>query len=327
MSKDPAFLLYYKDFDSDTADWEADAVGWYMRLLIFQAGSGYIPNDIEEIAQVARVKFSEYQSFSKRWAVRLACKFIPLSDGKLYNKKLAKVQSERKSGAIKKSVLAVFGNFLKSAKLGVMEEKSLKEVFHKEKSFYEILDAEKRKEEILIFLNNSIFCINNNKQPLTKRIAKRTQQEDEVEDENVNKEVIEKEKKVVEKKSFSDEVESCYKNCLAFFPEQLHPEKPENWKDTIEKLNRIEKIPFQIIEKITKSAREDDFWSKQFLSLPKLRAKQASSGLKYIVVFNEKFKSKPKTINRQTEEVIRENMSGLDPSMVDRIRKANNQIA
>lgn len=83
MSKDPAFLFYYKDFENDTADWEADAVGWYIRLLCFQAGNGYIPEDIEELAQLARVKFSEYQNFCERWAKRLALKFTPLSEGKM----------------------------------------------------------------------------------------------------------------------------------------------------------------------------------------------------------------------------------------------------
>lgn len=180
MAKDPAFLFYYKDFENDTADWEADSVGWYMRLLIFQAGNGYVPSDIEQLAQVARVKFSDFKNFSDRWAIRLACKFSTLSDGKLYNKKLSKIQSERKSGAVKKSVLAVFGNFIKSTKLSLQDEKELKRAFHNEDSFYEISDPEKRKFEILNFLENQIQL---NKQ----RYAKRTQQGDVNENEDVNK--------------------------------------------------------------------------------------------------------------------------------------------
>lgn len=169
MSKDPAILFYYKDFDSDTADWEADAIGWYMRLLIFQSGNGYVPSDLEELAQVARVRFSDYQIFSERWAKRLACKFKPLSEGKLYNTFLSKVQSKRKTGAIKKSVLAVFGNFIKSTELSLEEEKEIKKEFHKQDSFFEILNDEKRKNEILNFLNQSLINIK-------QRIAKRTQQ-------------------------------------------------------------------------------------------------------------------------------------------------------
>ena len=177
MSKDPAFLFYYKDFDSDTADWEADAIGWYVRLLIFQAGNGYIPSDIEQLAQVGRVKFSEYQIFCERWAKRLACKFKTLSDERLYNPKLSKVQSERKSGAVKKSVLAVFGNYIKSNELSVSEEKYLKNEFHKNKIFYEILDDEKRKNEILKYIESIMDKLKN-------KNAKRTQQEDAVADVN-----------------------------------------------------------------------------------------------------------------------------------------------
>jgi len=185
MSKDPAILFYYKDFDSDTADWEADAVGWYMRLLIFQSGNGYVPSGIEDLAQVARVRFSDYQTFCERWTKRLACKFETLSEGKLYNKFLSKVQSKRKSGAIKKSVLAVFGNYIKSEDLSLEEEKELKILFHKDTSFYDILDSEKRKEDIILFLYDSLIKIK-------QRIAKRSQQGNETG--NVNEDIIKDEK-------------------------------------------------------------------------------------------------------------------------------------
>lgn len=184
MSKDPAFLFYYKDFENDTSDWEADAIGWYIRLLIFQAGNGYIPSDIEELAQVGRVKFSDYQKFCERWTKRLACKFITLSDNKLYNPKLSKVQSERKSSAIKKSVLAVFGNYIKSTNLSVSDEKILKNEFHKEKSFYDILDYETRKNKILNHIELILYQLKTNN-------AKRTQQEDAIENEDVNKDIVE----------------------------------------------------------------------------------------------------------------------------------------
>ena len=184
MSKDPAILFYYKDFDSDTADWEADAIGWYVRLLIFQSGNGYVPSDIEGLAQVARVRFSDYQLFCDRWARRLACKFEAHSEGKLYNKFLSEVQLKRKSGAIKKSVLAVFGNFIKSTELSLKEEKELKILFHKDTSFYDVLDAEKRKEDIILFLNNSLIKI---KQRIAK--PKRTQQGNEIG--NVNEDITE----------------------------------------------------------------------------------------------------------------------------------------
>lgn len=103
---------------------------------------------------------------------------------------------------------------------------------------------------------------------------------------------------VVEKKEkeYSEDVKMTYINCLEFFLEHLHPKtdnQKNSWLDTIDKLNRIDKIPFSEIERITKEARSDDFWSKNFLSLTKLRLKNKEK-VPYIVVFNEKFKKSSK---------------------------------
>lgn len=94
-------------------------------------------------------------------------------------------------------------------------------------------------------------------------------------------------------KVYSEEVHSCFENCLKCFDDYLRPtrkSKANTWLDTIDKLNRIDGIPFEVIEYLVKKAREDNFWSQNFLSLTKLRKKNGD-GIKYIVVFNEKFKN------------------------------------
>jgi hypothetical protein len=106
---------------------------------------------------------------------------------------------------------------------------------------------------------------------------------------NVNDNVI--------NKIYSKEVYDCFDDCLNHFPKHLQPDtakKIDAWLDTIDKLHRIENIPFQWIDTITKKTREDDFWSKNFLSLTKLRKKN-NDGIKYIIVFNEKIKSNGKS--------------------------------
>tara|TARA_R110002096_G_scaffold108249_1_gene236894 strand:- start:40 stop:804 length:765 start_codon:yes stop_codon:yes gene_type:complete len=103
-------------------------------------------------------------------------------------------------------------------------------------------------------------------------------------------------------------VEDCLNNCLEFFPEHLHPKNKNTWLDTIEKLNRIDGVPFLEIERIVKATREDPFWGKNFLSMTKLRKKKDE--VYYIVIFGEKFKPKEITHNRQTEEVIKKNLTG-----------------
>ena len=128
---------------------------------------------------------------------------------------------------------------------------------------------------------------------------------------NVNDIIINKEKP---KKVYSSDVLNCYESLINFFPEQLHPEKKETWYSEIEKLNRIDKIPFEIIIGIVQKTRQDAFWGKNFLSLTKLRKKN-KDGLKYIVVFNEKFNSVPQQeqkVGRQTLSTIEQNTKGWD---------------
>ncbi|WP_440880675.1 hypothetical protein [Tenacibaculum sp. C7A-26P2] len=123
-------------------------------------------------------------------------------------------------------------------------------------------------------------------------------------------------------KSFSNEVEKCYKNCLIHFPVNLHPKDDVifKWKETIDKLNRIDRIPFKLIEEIVNKTRADRFWATNFLSIPKLR-KNNPDGIPYVVVFNEKFiknAKKIKSINNSeptgtiySEDFYRKHTSGF----------------
>lgn len=99
-----------------------------------------------------------------------------------------------------------------------------------------------------------------------------------------NKEQINKEQ------VYTKDVHNCFKRCLTYFPNHLQPKKETEWLEVIDKLNRIDNIPYDAIEKITQGARKDDFWAKNFLSLTKLRKKN-KDGIMYIVVFNEHLKS------------------------------------
>lgn len=111
------------------------------------------------------------------------------------------------------------------------------------------------------------------------------------------KEQVIEEVKVIEKeeiKVYDKSIHDCFDNCLNYFEEHLHPKSNKlknNWLDTIDKLKRIEGVPFNHIEKIVKGIRGDPFWNKNFMSLPKLRKKNKDE-LMYIVVFNEHLKSK-----------------------------------
>ena len=89
---------------------------------------------------------------------------------------------------------------------------------------------------------------------------------------------------------YHEHVHITYNYCVTFFEEHLRPENNLKWLDVIDKLHRIDKIEYNDIIRITRWARRDEFWRKNFLSLVKLRSVD-KHGIKYIVVFNEKMKN------------------------------------
>lgn len=102
-------------------------------------------------------------------------------------------------------------------------------------------------------------------------------------------------------KTYSQEVLQTFDECIKSFDDHLQPKtqiKINSWKDTIEKLIRIEKIPAEKIIEIIQKIRSDDFWAKNFLSIPKLRKKN-KEGIQYIVVFNERIKHETNQRNNQ----------------------------
>lgn len=108
---------------------------------------------------------------------------------------------------------------------------------------------------------------------------------------------------------FSEEVILTARECLKFFPSHLHPNTDKakiRTLETVDKLIRLDGIPPNEIVRLTKEARADEFWSSNFLSINKLRSKD-KNGVKYIVIFHEKFKAKEKMYYRQTEGTINNN--------------------
>jgi hypothetical protein len=106
--------------------------------------------------------------------------------------------------------------------------------------------------------------------------------------------------------TFSQDVLDCYDECLEYFDVGLHPKEKDvdNWLDTIKKLNRLEHLPFSDIVLLVKSARQDTFWAKNFLSLTKLRRKDKDK-IPYWKVFVEKFKQE-KTKTEKTYDAYEE---------------------
>lgn len=117
MAKDPAFLMYYKDILTSCASWDADELGWYLRLLCHQADKprGLDP-DIESLASLANVKFSQYERFKKCWEARLKGKFEATLDGLLINLVQHEIMERRREYSENQRVSGVIGYLIKLVK-------------------------------------------------------------------------------------------------------------------------------------------------------------------------------------------------------------------
>jgi len=118
MAKDPAFLCYYKEILVSCADWDADLLGWYLRLLCHQADKpeGLI-NDIESIAALANVKFKDFSRFSECWKRTLQHMFVVNDKGRLVNLRQETVLSERKEYTKTQAIRGVIGAFIKNNRI------------------------------------------------------------------------------------------------------------------------------------------------------------------------------------------------------------------
>ena len=114
MAKDPAFLMYYKQWIVSTAGWDADIRGWYVNLLCHQADKpDGLPNDLESLAELAGVKFSQFERFSECWKRTLEAKFKANEQGKLYNDTQKKVIDNRSAFSEKQARRGLIGYFIK----------------------------------------------------------------------------------------------------------------------------------------------------------------------------------------------------------------------
>lgn len=114
MKKDPAVLFYINDWLTSTAEMDADCRGWYLNLLLHNYDKGTLPSELENLAVLCNVKFSEYKRFEQVFEQVLKQKFELLEDGRLSNQrtqsilKARELFKEKRSGAGKVSYLMRF---------------------------------------------------------------------------------------------------------------------------------------------------------------------------------------------------------------------------
>jgi len=112
----------------------------------------------------------------------------------------------------------------------------------------------------------------------------------------------EEEQEQEEEKIFSDEIRNFTNSLSKYFDkkiiEDLTDKQKENWKETVDKLIRLDKYSEDEITKAVKFGREDDFWKDNFLTLPKLRKKK--DDVSYMHRFLQQSNKKQNGNNKQS---------------------------
>lgn len=125
MAKDPAALLYIDKWLSATAEMDADVRGWYLNLTLHQYDKKSLPNDVEKLAVLAGVKFSEFKRFEQVFEQVFKHKFKQNSEGRLENEFAAEVIQGRELFKDKREVAGKISYFIKWVKLRYNADKQL----------------------------------------------------------------------------------------------------------------------------------------------------------------------------------------------------------
>ena len=102
-TKDPAVLFYIADWLKSTAEMDADVRGWYLNLILHNYDKKDLPNDIEKLAVLCGVKFSEYKRFEQVFEQVLKQKFELTENNRLTNPKADNILRSRKDFKNKRS--------------------------------------------------------------------------------------------------------------------------------------------------------------------------------------------------------------------------------
>lgn len=94
--KDPAVLFYISDWITSTSEMDADCRGWYLNLILHNYDKKSLPDDMEKLAVLAGVKFSEFKRFEQVFKQVLEQKFKQIENNRLTNQKTFEILQSRK---------------------------------------------------------------------------------------------------------------------------------------------------------------------------------------------------------------------------------------
>ncbi len=139
--KDPAFLMYSKDWLEGTAEFTPSEKGVYIDLLCYQHQRGHIPEDTTRLARLVGMPHKE---FLRVWKA-IAKKFDRRAEGELTNKKMDKVSNDRSVHSKMRTIVGTFGAMLRASEISNTTAAKIRKQFNW-KEFQEIPANELSKE-------------------------------------------------------------------------------------------------------------------------------------------------------------------------------------
>lgn len=109
MSKDPAFLFYSKEWLEGTAEMTSEEKGVYVDLLAHQHQKGSLPIETKKLAKLSG---NSEKDFLLIWK-ELSTKFIPNGSGRLVNRKLNGIVTERFDRAWRNKIVGTLASVIK----------------------------------------------------------------------------------------------------------------------------------------------------------------------------------------------------------------------
>lgn len=178
--KDPAALIYIDKWLVSTKGMKASARGWYLNLILHQYDKGSLPNNIEDLADFADVKHSEFEEFKQVFEQVLKQKFVENSEGRLINEFAQEIIKKRESFKEKRSDSGKWSYILKYIRKNHINNKDF-ELFLKDnidlnfdtKNEHLIEQVFKQNYELYTNINKDIdldISFNNNSE-ISKKIA------------------------------------------------------------------------------------------------------------------------------------------------------------
>jgi hypothetical protein len=269
--RDPAILLYKDKWLIATKGMRADAKGWYLNLIIYQHDIGSLPNDIEELANLCDVRISEFEQFKQVFEQVLKQKFEVNSENRLENSFAREIIKNRETFKEKRSDAGKLSYVLKYFRANFKYKHGFEEWFKKNV----IIDFDIKNEQVLkqVFKQNFELYINVNVNI------------NNIEDNNVNY-IINEVSSFFDKKYINDDTKKVLFKLLNSYTKE------------------------QIIDAV-KWAKNDSFWSSNFLSLNKLNTTDKNK-VKYIDIFISKMGNKNNLqFNAITDEFKKQSSNGL----------------